>query len=71
MKELADDLFPDDPEKQHRPDDYDGDGEFLWRTGLFTSAGLAAVAAKYKEQIICGVVFLVILAAYFLVSALQ
>jgi hypothetical protein len=70
MQELADDLFP--PDRDGKPaDDYDGNGEFLWRTGLFTSAGLAAVAAKYKEQIICLVVFLVILAAYFLVSALQ
>jgi hypothetical protein len=71
MQELADDLFPPDRDGEHKPDDYDGDGEFLWRTGLFTSAGLAAVAAKYKEQIICLIVFLVILAAYFLVSALQ
>ena len=71
MRELAEDLFPDDPDRRHRPDDLDGDGAFAWLTGLFTSAGLALFAQKYREQIICGIVFVVIVAAYFLVQALQ
>lgn len=68
MRNLAEDLFPDDP--RPRKDD-DGDGEMMFRTLGCTFGGLAVVASKYKEQIICLVVFLVVVALYFLTTVFQ
>lgn len=71
MHELAEDLFPDDPEKQHKPDDYDGNGEMLWRTLLATFGGLALVAHQHKEKIICLVIALAVLGGGLLLASFK
>lgn len=70
MRQLAEDLFPDDRPRKHDSDGTD-DGELWFRTLGCTFGGLAFVCQKYKEQVICLVVFLVVVGLYFLTTVFQ